>query len=136
MALRALSLAVCLGGILGCRPAKTNSRSPFPTAQLPASVEGVVFRSTSPGDWTAEQRRVGFRSVQYIRPTRMVARSHTAIALPRAPLDLSGFTYAFNGRTQSIDDFMEQMNVAGLLVLQNGRVVLERYANGHSPSSA
>ena len=86
--------------------------------------------------WTREQNRVGYRNVQNIRPTNLVRAGRHSSPLPLNLLDLSSFRYTYAGRERTIDDYISDMNVAGLLVLHDGQIVLERYANGHSASSA
>lgn len=105
---------------------------------LPVTVEGIVFNTPRFSRWTSDQRRVGFRNVQFIRPTHVVTKGRRVSSLPQARqlLDLSGFTYSYEERERTFDDYVTQMRVAGLLVLHDGRIVVERYAAGHGPSSA
>lgn len=108
------------------------------TPRLPVIVEGVVFDAPRFSKWTSsEQRRVGYRNVQLIRPTHVVLRGNRVGALPTAHvvIDPSRFTYSFEGRVRTFDDYVTQMQVAGIVVLHNGQIVLERYAAGHRPAS-
>lgn len=76
---------------------------------------GVLF-------WTPERREADFRRMAEVTPSRTVARSGPVRALPPgAPLDLD------------VDAFMASERTAGLLVLQNGRVRLERYGLDMTP---
>jgi len=69
--------------------------------------------------WSQAEREAGFRAMDRITPHRTVAAGGDVRALPPgAPLDLE------------VDAFMEAEKVAGLLVLQDGRVRLERYGLG------
>lgn len=72
--------------------------------------------------WSQDEREAGFRAMDRITPHRTVAAGGEVRALPPgAPLDLE------------VDAFMEAEKVAGLLVLQDGRVRLERYGLGFGP---
>ncbi|MFT4955085.1 MAG: CubicO group peptidase (beta-lactamase class C family) [Brevundimonas sp.] len=72
--------------------------------------------------WSQDEREAGFRAMDRITPHRTVAAGGEVRALPPgAPLDLE------------VDAFMETEKVAGLLVLQDGRVRLERYGLGFGP---
>jgi CubicO group peptidase (beta-lactamase class C family) len=46
--------------------------------------------------------------------------------LPRAP-ESERFSYTFDGRRYTADDYLDRQRVTGLLVLKDGRIVLERY---------
>jgi len=72
--------------------------------------------------WSQAEREAGFRAMERITPHRTVAAGGEVRALPPGPpLDLD------------VDAFMEAEKVAGLLVLQDGRVRLERYGLGFGP---
>jgi hypothetical protein len=101
---------------------------------LPVTVEGIVFNTPRFSQWTSDQRRVGFRNVQIIRQTHVVTRGRRVSSLPQARqlLDLSGFTYSYEERERTFDDYVTQMSVAGLLVIHDGEIVVERYAAGQT----
>src|SRR5207245_2543436 len=42
-------------------------------------------------------------------------------------------TYDFKGRTWTVDDYMAANSVSGVLVLKDGKVLLERYGLGRKP---
>lgn len=50
-------------------------------------------------------------------------------------MDLSGFTYNYQNRARSLDDFLTETRVAGFLVIKDGRIITEKYAHGHGPDS-
>ena len=60
------------------------------------------------------------------------APRHADVALPEARRDFSTFRYTVRGTTHDLDHFMTTLNVVGLLVITDGRIVLERYARGHT----
>ncbi len=86
----------------------------------PASRAAVVLT------WNQAQREAGFASMESIFLTRTVragSRPH--------PLDPGRALTAFalgGARAAEFDTFVTEQKVAGVLVLQNGRVRLERYA--------
>ncbi len=72
--------------------------------------------------WSQAEREAGFRAMDRITPHRTVAAGGDVRTLPQgAPLDLD------------VDAFMEAEKAAGLLVLQDGRVRLERYGLDFGP---
>jgi CubicO group peptidase (beta-lactamase class C family) len=52
--------------------------------------------------------------------------------LPRAPVE-PRFTYRFQGRTLTLDDYLQRQRATGLLVVHDGRVVVERYSYARTP---
>jgi CubicO group peptidase (beta-lactamase class C family) len=128
-----------IAAVSACGRIATQPSPQLVVPRLPVTVEGVVFNAPQFSRWTSsEQRRVGYRNVQFIRPTHVVLKGRQVHVLPQAPMlmDLSDFTYTYEGRERTFDDYVKQMQVAGVLVLHNGQIVLERYAAGHGPASA
>jgi len=97
-------------------------------------VEGVAFE---PGAsllmLTPEQQRVAYRNIERLAPTNVVAHGAKVWQLPTAQLDLRAVNYEHGGRVRTLDEFMTETRVAGLLVIRDGRIVLERYEQGHGP---
>lgn len=71
-----------------------------------------------------------FRHIDRFFPSRTV-RHGFARALPKEPRQLTGIEFRSGGRRLTLDDYLEQNRVAGLLVLQHGRICLERYRFGN-----
>lgn len=76
--------------------------------------------------WSPCQQVVGYRHVDRLFATRSFKAGPQPRTLPRGPALHT--RYIFEGRSHSIDDFMQRNNSAGLLVLHRGQVRLERYA--------
>lgn len=104
-------LAVALA-LSACAAQPTLNSDGLPRLERPSE---VLF-------WSQAEREAGFRAMDRITPHRTVAAGGEVRALPPGPpLDLD------------VDAFMEAEKVAGLLVLQDGRVRLERYGLGFGP---
>lgn len=72
--------------------------------------------------WSQDEREAGFRAMDRITPHRVVPAGGEVRPLPPGePLDMN------------VDGFIRAEKVAGLLVLQDGRVRLERYGLGFGP---
>lgn len=85
------------------------------TAKLQQVGAAVLF-------WSQEQRDRNFPHMERLFPVRAVARGRRVRPLPTgAPLPLA---------PAEVDAFITAQNVAGLIVLQDGKVRLERYARG------
>jgi CubicO group peptidase (beta-lactamase class C family) len=82
-----------------------------------------------------EEQRVAYAHVEKLAPVNTIRAGGPIYPLPEAPRDFSAFRYERKGARQTIDDFMQQMNVVGLLMITDGRIVLERYARGHTANT-
>lgn len=81
-----------------------------------------------------DHRAANFRHMDAVFPARRIDASPTPHTFPRAerPLDVS---YRFDGERRTLDGFLERITATGLLVLENGRIVHERYLNGADADS-
>ena len=85
---------------------------------------GILF-------WSGDQQIAGFRNITLLSPVRHINRGEQVKALPAAPRDLSSVSYTVAGQDYSLQDFMQQNHVAGLLVLKNGEIAHEAYGLGN-----
>ncbi len=67
--------------------------------------------------------------------SRRVEAGDTALALPEKPTDFSNLRYEVENNSYSLDDYLEHTQVAGLLVLKDGNILLERYGLGNDEDS-
>ncbi|MDF7773988.1 serine hydrolase [Sphingomonas sp. AOB5] len=75
--------------------------------------------------WTQAQRDANFPHMERLFPGNVVKRGSRVRALPAGkplPIDAA-----------AVDAFVAGQNVGGLIVLQDGKVRLERYARGYGP---
>jgi CubicO group peptidase (beta-lactamase class C family) len=105
--------------------------SPTPAASALSAEEAQRVRTAAQQVlfWNQEQRDRGFRTMHQLFPVVRVAAGGKARPLPAGePIesDLGG--------AAAVDRLMAAMNASGLLILQDGRIRLERYARGHGPS--
>lgn len=82
--------------------------------------------------WTPEQQRRGYPHMDRIYPARTVPASPHPFPLPDAPVTADDVRYTVTAESYTLDDFIAHNHVAGLLVIHDGRVALERYALGHT----
>lgn len=76
-----------------------------------------------------------YRHIDQIFDTRAFARGAQVYPLPDAEHRLDKVSYAADGKTYGIDDFMSRNQVGGLLIIKDGRVKLERYGLGNDAHS-
>jgi len=65
-------------------------------------------------------------------PNVPVADGEYVSALPVAHRDLSGITYEYEGRTKTIEQFVRTTRTDQVVLVHDGTVVAEYYANGYS----
>lgn len=134
ISLRSIGAALLLGAL-----AFAAGREPHASAAAQGqSRESVVLeglRGSSILDWRGEQQRIGYANIEKLTATNVIRSGPQASALPESPRDFSTFTYSLEGATRNLDHFMTRLNVVGLLVITDGRIVLERYARGNTRDS-
>lgn len=81
------------------------------------------------GFWSATEQETGYRAMETIFPTNVIAAGGRVHELPLAARELPvAFTYEH--RPYTVDDFMKTQRVSGLLIVHKGKIVLERYGLG------
>ena len=85
-----------------------------PTVELPQD-QNVLF-------WTQDQRDLAFRMFDSVSPTNRVRAGTTPLGLrTAAPVGID---------TATLDAYMERQRLAGLIVIHDGKIRLERYGLG------
>jgi CubicO group peptidase (beta-lactamase class C family) len=79
--------------------------------------------------WQPDQRPAGFSHMEKIFPTKRVKGSTHPYPLPKAAQELA-VPYTVDGKAMDSAGFMAANNVAGLLVIKDGRIMVERYRLG------
>ncbi len=85
--------------------------------------------------WTPQQQIIGYRGIDDMFPTREINRGTYAYPLLPDHRDFSEFRYRHGGNRLSIEDYIRSTNVAGLVAIKDGRILLERYALGNDENS-
>lgn len=110
-------------GLIGCAAAQDPA---------PPGIDRDAIRSRPRLAWTAAEREYAFAHWEDVFPTRVVRRGERLRDLPAGPA-WPAFAAGGSGDAElqrSIGDFQ----LAGLVVLHDGRIRLERYARGHHAS--
>ena len=83
--------------------------------------------------WRGEAQATGYRTIETIFKTEVIRRGDHVHPLPAAARPIApAWTYA--GKAWTVDSYMAAYRVSGLLVLKDGRIVLERYGLGRKPT--
>lgn len=82
--------------------------------------------------WSEAERQGAFRFFDKVLPSQTVKRGESVYPLPEADRKIDP-RLTFEGEELSVDEFMEENRVSGLIAVKDGRIVLERYAFGRKP---
>lgn len=103
-----------------------------------ASTAGAADDPAIPGPdvsllaWTPAQQAWGYRNMEKVYPVKVIARGGEVHPLPAAPAPIDP-SFAFRGKTYDTAAYMAAFRASGVLVIKDGRIVLERYAMGRGP---
>jgi CubicO group peptidase (beta-lactamase class C family) len=86
-------------------------------------------------DTTPENQAPTFRNQDQVWPVRVIRRGDAVRPLPPHARSLADLTFEVGDVRVSLSDFMARRRTAGLLILKNGGVALERYGMGNGPES-
>jgi CubicO group peptidase (beta-lactamase class C family) len=100
-----------------------------PASDVPVAVQILRWHMND-----ADLNALSFRSMEQIFTTRTVPRSGPVWRLPRADHALD-FSYEWQGHRVAAEDFLERTYTNALLVIKDGRIVVERYLNGSDERS-
>jgi hypothetical protein len=109
-------------------PAGSALAAQYPHAAEPIGTVPQIYD----GALTPEMAVNTFRNIDRLFPTRTVPRASQPMPLPPAATQLSGVKFSHQGKRHDLEAYLELNRVTGLLVLENGRVALERYRLGNS----
>ncbi len=112
-------------------PASAPARSQYPHATEPIGTVRQIYD----GVLTPQMAVNTFRNIDRLFPTRTVRRAPSPRPLPRADIPLKSVRFSDRDRQYGLEDYLEMNRVAGLVVLKNGRIALERYRFGNTDRS-
>jgi CubicO group peptidase (beta-lactamase class C family) len=107
------ALLILLAALAACAPQAT-------TRSIGEQREDVL-------SWTRAERDAGFRDMQAQFPSHVVARGHNVRPLPAAA------ALHWDDGGAWLDRYVAENRIAGLMVIEDGRVRLERYGLGFGP---
>jgi len=107
---------------------------------LAAALAGGVAHAQVPLDpktpsilvWTPQQQSDWYRNIESVFRVETVKRGDKVHPLPKADKQID-FSFEYGGKTWTVEDYMKAYNVSGVVVVKNGKVVLERYGLGRKP---
>jgi CubicO group peptidase (beta-lactamase class C family) len=82
--------------------------------------------------WTPQQQSDWYRDIESVYRVETVKRGDKVHPLPKAEKQID-FSFDYGGKTYSVDDYMKAYNTSGVVILKDGKVVMERYGMGRKP---
>ena len=100
--------------------------------QEPSSDEANFGEAEDQLTWNFEQKVAGYRNMDKITWTRAVPAGSSPFPLAKNEADLDSLAFKFDERDLTVDEFVQQQHVAGLIVVKDGAIVYERYELGNT----
>jgi CubicO group peptidase (beta-lactamase class C family) len=99
------------------------------------AVGAQTVRPETPGilRWTPEQQIEWYPAIETVCPTRTGKRGDYVRPLPKADRSIDSLTYTQGEKSWTVDDYMKAYSVSGVMVVKDGKVLLERYGLGRKP---
>ncbi|MCR5877232.1 serine hydrolase [Phenylobacterium sp. J367] len=82
--------------------------------------------------WTPQQQRDWYPAIESVYRVRTIARGDRVHPLPKAATTIAP-TWTHAGKAWTVESYMDAYNVSGVLVLKDGKILLERYGLGRKP---
>ena len=102
----------------------------FGSACVVADAEHLPPGGASILTWTAEQQAWGYKNMEKLAPFRLIKRGEAVHALPRGhAIDVK---FTAGDKTYDTAGYMQEFRASGVLVIKNGKIVLERYGLGRT----
>ncbi len=83
--------------------------------------------------WTPEQQAWGYRNMEKIAPARTIKRGKAVHRLSVAAKQIDP-TFTAGDKSYNTESYMREFRASGVLVIKNGKIILERYGLGRSPT--
>jgi CubicO group peptidase (beta-lactamase class C family) len=111
-------------GVLSLLGAAGLNAAPAPPAFPPGGASILT--------WTPEQQEWGYRNMEKLAPVRVFKRGKTVHPLPLGQqIDP---TFQVGDKTYNTEGYMREFRASGVLVIKDGKIVLERYGLGRHPT--
>ena len=97
---------------------------------LPKEIADRDLSNTTP-----ETQAAAFRNQDQVWPVRIIRRGEAVRPLPPHARSLAELSFEVGEVRTSLPDYMARRRTAGLLILKDGEVAVERYGMGNGPQS-
>lgn len=91
-----------------------------------------LIEDTMDGEFSILLLPVDATTVIVILPTQVVRANPAAPPLPELRMDLSQLTYEVNGRTRTVEQYMQSGQTNAIGFMHNGKFIYDHYQNGYN----
>jgi CubicO group peptidase (beta-lactamase class C family) len=84
----------------------------------------------SPLFWSPQQQQDWYPNIESVYRVNVISRGERVHPLPKAAGPELSAKWSFGGREWTIDEYMAANRVSGLLVIKDGKILLEKYGLG------
>lgn len=112
-------VSLLLAATLGAAPA-------FAQTPIKPDTPSILF-------WRGDTQASGYRTIERIYETHVIRRGPHVHPLPKAAKTIAP-TWSHEGKQWDVASYMAANRVSGLLVLKDGKILLERYGLGRKPT--
>ena len=107
-----------------CSPLRQNNQ------QTPVSVNTQNSSAVNLLFLTPEKQLETYQNIENLMPTGMIRAGNDPYPLKEAPSDFSSLTFSYKDTVRTMEDYLRQTNVVGLIVVKDDRILLEHYREG------
>ncbi|KXV10975.1 serine hydrolase [Caballeronia megalochromosomata] len=130
----ALALVIATSGLSTAHAATADGCAGLALAHCPAPFDATLPDPKQMLTWNPAERVIGFRN-DYRNYAGDVFHHGDARPLQRSSRQLQRVSYVMNGKRFTLDDYLRHQNVAGLLVLKDGKIAYKYLADGNTGST-
>ena len=84
---------------------------------------------------TPEKQLEYYQNVDHLLSTNNIASGKKKYHLVKALTDFSGFSFRYNDTIRTLNDFIKQTNVVGIIVIRNDSILFEQYNQDIRPET-
>ena len=140
---RSATLAACaalVASVAALAPLAAIAQDAASCGGVPLSACPTPFDTSLPDTkhmltWNQAERVIGFRNDYRNYAGDVFHHGGTSTPLPRAQRQLTDVSYAMHGHTYGIQDYLKHQNVAGMLVLKDGKIAYKYLGDGNTDST-
>jgi CubicO group peptidase (beta-lactamase class C family) len=93
------------------------------------------FRTADLFFLTPQKQLEYYQKADQLLSTNLIEAGKKKYPLTEAVVDLSNFSFKYKDTLRTVNDFMKQTNVVGLIIIRNDSILFERYRDGIGPKT-
>src|SRR4051812_40944507 len=95
------------------------------TTALAGDSDGLPRPGKNILTWTPAEQAVGYRRIEDVAQVAVIARGSRVHPLPKSGRAAPRIAFTVAGQAYDLDSYMKAVNASGVLVLKDGKIVIE-----------